>query len=254
MKGFPWFRLYVEILNDGKLKKLSDSEFRFWISCLCLARINEGFLPSVEDIAWQLRMAPTKAAQLLNGLREAHLVDTQEDGKLTPHGWSDRQFESDSSRERTRQYRARLSSRRSDVTATVEGTAQEAEADSESDTEAEVAAVEQIQKHTRRTGVSRAVGHSATATAAEEVIQKLQAHPEFASLNVRAEFEKCSDWYRAHSEIGGPVTERRVRKWCRDTLKDIPLSNGASPGKPASEKPPKKEQPLFMGLIDKLRD
>lgn len=52
-----WIKLYHEMLEDPKVGRLTDSQYRTMIECFLLAgRENlEGALPAVEDIAWQLR-------------------------------------------------------------------------------------------------------------------------------------------------------------------------------------------------------
>lgn len=78
-----WIKLYHEMLEDPKVGRLTDSQYRTMIECFLLAgRENlEGALPAVEDIAWQLRKD-------LEGLK-ADMAALAAVGILTetPGGW-----------------------------------------------------------------------------------------------------------------------------------------------------------------------
>ena len=53
-----WLKLYHEILDDRKMAILSDRIWRRAIECFLLAgeKDEEGILPSLEDMAWRMRM------------------------------------------------------------------------------------------------------------------------------------------------------------------------------------------------------
>lgn len=64
-----WVRLYVDVPDNPKVQSLAPELFRFWVNCLCLAgRSDEGLLPSLEHMAWTLRMQPQKVSQLIEAL------------------------------------------------------------------------------------------------------------------------------------------------------------------------------------------
>lgn len=107
MKSLPWFRLYADVYRNPKVARLTDKQFRFWVGCLCLASENAGFLPSDQDISFQLRMSEHAAASRKAELLAAGLLDDTPDG-FKPHNWADRQFQSDSSHERVVRYRERM--------------------------------------------------------------------------------------------------------------------------------------------------
>ena len=98
-----WFRMYTSVLDDPKVQKLSAETFRGWVNLLCLAKEHSGALPSVDDIAFRLRMSGKRAAGLIERLEKAGLVD--DDGR--PHNWDERQFQSDTSTGRVQRYRER---------------------------------------------------------------------------------------------------------------------------------------------------
>jgi len=99
-----WWRAYNEAVNDPKLQLLSDMLFRAWFNLMCIASGNDGALPALKDIAFTLRIAPTKAAQILAQLHAAGLLDKTETG-FAPHNWNGRQYKSDVSTERVKRFR-----------------------------------------------------------------------------------------------------------------------------------------------------
>ena len=66
--GMSWFRLYADMLNDRKVQRLSDADFRVWINTLCIAcreregKKETGRIGTEDDIVWDLRAndCPTK--------------------------------------------------------------------------------------------------------------------------------------------------------------------------------------------------
>ena len=103
-----WLRLYSSVLHDPKVQRLSPALFKHWVNLLCLASEQEqrGLLPSVDDIAFTLRIKPSEAANVMKLLRCAGLIDTTEDGRDYPHNWPQRQRESDDVAARVRRHRA----------------------------------------------------------------------------------------------------------------------------------------------------
>jgi hypothetical protein len=126
----PWFRLYIEVLNDPKVQHLSDRQFRGWINLLCVASKYNGVLPSTEEIAFLLRIKPANAQRLLEEMRHVGLLD-EVNGHLAPHNWKGRQYESDHSTSRVKRFRAR----RRDVPRNVSTTVSETLPDAETETE-----------------------------------------------------------------------------------------------------------------------
>lgn len=108
----PWLRLYTEILNDPKLARLTDEQFRTYIRLLCAVKLHDrkGQLPSDEDTAFMLRLSLAAWRKSRDALIRIGLIDITEttQGKaLSIHGWSRRQYESDHSNERVDRYRKR---------------------------------------------------------------------------------------------------------------------------------------------------
>jgi hypothetical protein len=98
------FRYYVEALNDQKVQLLAPELFTFWVNCLSVARQNNGLLPDVAGLAFQLRMETPKAQAVVQDLITGGLLDRTAHG-LSPHNWSTRQYQSATSTARVRLYR-----------------------------------------------------------------------------------------------------------------------------------------------------
>jgi hypothetical protein len=101
---YRWFRLYAEVANDPKVQNLPDRLFRAWINVLCIASQNNGALPKIEELAFLLRLKPAKATILVGDLGVAGLLD-EVDGRIVPHNWKGRQYESDNSTLRVQRFR-----------------------------------------------------------------------------------------------------------------------------------------------------
>lgn len=134
-RPMPWFRFYSEALDDPKVQRLPVHLFKTWVNMLCLAGVNDGVLPSVDDIAFRLRLSPTDAAQQIDDLILAGLIDIAPNGDRQPHNWQSRQFVSDSSTERVRKHRKNNKKQERNADETLHGTAPDSEADSETETE-----------------------------------------------------------------------------------------------------------------------
>ena len=122
-----WFRLYDDVLNDPKVQRLNGELFKLWINVLCIASKHGGVLPSLDDLAFELRLPKLACKAEIDMLRAAGLIDG--DKKLKPHGWEKRQFKSDTSTDRVKRFRERSRN----VAETVSETAPDT--DTETDTE-----------------------------------------------------------------------------------------------------------------------
>lgn len=86
-----WFRVYDDLIDDPKVQRLPAELFKALINLWCLASQNGGVLPSVDDIAYKMRIKPARAADILRDLRTANFID--DDGDVaSPHNWSGRQY------------------------------------------------------------------------------------------------------------------------------------------------------------------
>jgi DNA-binding transcriptional regulator YhcF (GntR family) len=94
-------------VRDPKVQKLSPAQFKHWINILCIANSNRdtGELPSVDDIAFALRIKPSEVQNILSHLLEKGLLDKRDDGSFSPHNWTERQRNSDVGAARQQRYR-----------------------------------------------------------------------------------------------------------------------------------------------------
>jgi hypothetical protein len=102
-----WLRLYTEIINNPKVQGLPSDLFKTWINILCVAKIAGGILPTTPDLAFRLRCSEKTIKRAMDDLTSRRLIDEIEPGKFRPHDWGEHQYESDSSTERVRKYRAK---------------------------------------------------------------------------------------------------------------------------------------------------
>ena len=112
-----WIRLYTEVLDDPKVQKLPPELFKFWVNILCLAGKNEGSIPTEDDVSFALRTDLSSVSTAFHYLEKVGLIDNN-NGARIPHGWSKRQYKSDSSTDRVKRYRKRYKKRYINVTVT----------------------------------------------------------------------------------------------------------------------------------------
>lgn len=109
----PWFRFYVEALSDRKLRRLTPAQRWLWVAVLGAARqANDcGALSiaadpmdahDIADLAGMTVREVERALPLFERAGMLHCVD----GMWVVTNWSERQYESDSSTERTRKHRS----------------------------------------------------------------------------------------------------------------------------------------------------
>jgi hypothetical protein len=123
-----WFRFYTRTLDSVDAQTLPDDLFRAWVNLMCLARIHDGPLPDIKQIAFRLRLTARQAQETVSALIAGGFLERDATGGLVVAGWEDAQRASDSSAERTRLYRSRLKgkapvtggNRHGDVTVTQE--------------------------------------------------------------------------------------------------------------------------------------
>jgi len=75
-----WIKLYHDILHDPKMGKLSDREFRRSIELFLLAGETDegGTLPSIVDIAWQLRVDEEQLETEMIELQKVGILSVQD--------------------------------------------------------------------------------------------------------------------------------------------------------------------------------
>src|SRR6056297_597836 len=131
MKSNPWFRMYTEAVDDEKLRLLAFEDRWHYVAILCCKSggiLDDGCDQSLlrRKVAVKMGVQIRELEEIARRLSEVGLIDQD---TLQPVKWSDRQFESDSSKDRMRRYRERQRNqqlkevkRNSDVTVTVQET------------------------------------------------------------------------------------------------------------------------------------
>ena len=124
----PWLRLYTEVLHSPKIQKLPDMLFRSWVNLLLVAKLNDGKLPPDSEISWHLRMPEKRVREIIGQLIERRLLD-QIGADVTPHDWSEHQFQNDVSTDRVKRFRERRKQQTETVARNLPHTETETETD-----------------------------------------------------------------------------------------------------------------------------
>jgi hypothetical protein len=139
-KGLPWFRFYVNSIDDLEISKLSDSLYRIWVGLMCLTSEHGGALPAADVIAFRLRRSEKNINEALKKLTDVGLLEATDSGPR-PHNWDTAQFKSDNSTERANASRERrrnvATNAACNVAATFTATAPEREGDTDTERDAE---------------------------------------------------------------------------------------------------------------------
>lgn len=174
-----WFRVDDGLVDDPKVQQLSDRLFRAVINLWCITSQSDGNLPPADQVAFKLRLPPAKAAKVLAELRGAGLIDDDETG-ARPHNWNGRQFKSDVSTDRVKQFRERQRNVSSAVSETPPDTEQ---IQSRAETDIAASAASTNGKYAFETGVVRLT--------AKDFSQWKEA---FSNLDLRAELIALAPW------------------------------------------------------------
>jgi len=132
-----WFRMYCEILDDPKVARMTDSQFRIFTYLLAVASEcdREGCIQlTVKDLAWRMRFSEDKLSDALEHLCEAGIVAKHENGCQVVN-WRKRQFRSDNVTGRTKRFRERSAERSSESPMERLRERHQSRADTEADTE-----------------------------------------------------------------------------------------------------------------------
>lgn len=126
----PWFRFYVEAMQDPKMRGLIPSHRWLWVALLGMARssCSPGRLLVAEGMPYteaeMADYAALRAGEVRSGLRELERrrMVTNDDGTWVVTRWEERQYESDNSTMRTAKHRSKERDR--NVSETADGTDQ----------------------------------------------------------------------------------------------------------------------------------
>lgn len=132
--SMPWFRWYCEAIYDRKLRRESPETRWLWVAVLTGARqsphagvllLSDGVPLTIEDLADMAALPVPSVTAGLAALRSAGLLCDDDDlGAMVVPAFTDRQYESDSSTERTRRFRERERERKANVPRNVPATDQ----------------------------------------------------------------------------------------------------------------------------------
>jgi hypothetical protein len=129
-----WIKLSLDILDDPKIAKLSDFQFRIFTLCLLFAKEldKDGQLAPAADIAWRLRLPEKPVSDALLAMKGVGIVDEHERGWNIVN-FAKRQTVSDST-ERVRAFRRRKKEKEdvTDVTVTPSSSVSSSPLDSDS--------------------------------------------------------------------------------------------------------------------------
>lgn len=102
-----WIKLWIELLHDPKMALLSDRLWRRAVECFLMAgeRGDDGFLPSLDEMAWLLRLNKEVLESELVDLQNAGILNMI-DGCWLVVAFEERQRPSTSA-ERSKQHRKR---------------------------------------------------------------------------------------------------------------------------------------------------
>jgi hypothetical protein len=107
MKELKWFRMWVDAVDNPKLRLLAFEDRWHFVALCCLKR--SGLLDKHDDpnrdrmIAVKLGVQARELDEIARRLLDVRLIDET----MTPIGWDDRQFQSDTSTERVKRFRER---------------------------------------------------------------------------------------------------------------------------------------------------
>jgi len=230
-----WLRLYTGLLDDPKVQWLTPEQFKGWINILCLAKENDGLLPSSKVIAFRLRISEVEANGLVEALTSAGLLDHSDEG-ITPHNWDGRQFISDedpTAALRARRYRQN----KQNVTRDVTGPSLLPETEYRAETETES---EQSRGGAGDAPASRAKPRSARRPTVcdEQWLLELQTNPAYQTLDVKALYHKMVVWCQ---NKGKQPTRGRLINWLN--REDKPMTAPQNGGSNGGYQVPRRETP-----------
>jgi hypothetical protein len=105
-----WYKMSADIFRDRKVRTMTLEETGFWALCLALAKVGDGALPTVPEIAWEMRLDEGEVGRLVELLSEKGFLLALPGGGFMPNDWEDYQGPSTST-ERMQKKRAKDSSK-----------------------------------------------------------------------------------------------------------------------------------------------
>lgn len=100
----PWFRMYVETVNDLKLRRQPPDVRWVWVAVLASARqsplpgtllVSERIPMTLADLAEVAAVDTETAAKAVDAFIEADMLHRDDESRMAVVNWASRQFESD---------------------------------------------------------------------------------------------------------------------------------------------------------------
>lgn len=217
-KRMMWFRFYSEALDDPKVQRLPPHLFKAWVNMLCLASSNNGKLPSVDDIAFRLRLSVQDAEQQVTELVLAGLLDVTLHG-TEPHNWNRRQFVSDSSTERVRKHRRNNAETQCNVSETaIETAPEQIQSRADTETDSDSVDVAPVPKPQRTTDSKRGSRLPADWTLPSDLRAWAQINFSSDDAAIDLEADRFRDFWIAKPGSAGCKLDWHAtwRNWCRN--------------------------------------
>jgi hypothetical protein len=104
-----WLRLYTDILDDEKIAKLTDNQYRIFTYLMlvaCEKEQNGSFTFDISAISWRLRMQPKQIKKAIDVLRDLNIISI-ENNILCFVNWGKRQYKSDDINARVKRFRGK---------------------------------------------------------------------------------------------------------------------------------------------------
>lgn len=101
-----WFRLYSDMVNNSKVMLMPEQYRWRYIALLCVSseQKERGTIPDDEEVIFKLRITPDEWTDTLQIFLKRGLVE-KGGGTCFVHGWHERQYASDDSKQRVQKYR-----------------------------------------------------------------------------------------------------------------------------------------------------
>ena len=102
-----WLRLYVDVIDDPKIQKMTPTTYQLFTFMLCLSKVEEknGVVNlSDKEIAWRLRRPVLQVTRAISDLVDLSILVRKNNG-IEFLNWSKRQYKSDDVNARVKRYR-----------------------------------------------------------------------------------------------------------------------------------------------------
>jgi hypothetical protein len=223
----PWFRCYVTMIWDLKLRCRPPAERWLWVALLGVARNSRrpgtllvGDLPAT--VAQLADAAALPAKVVTQGLAyfaadETGMLVVDEAGAYVVANWGERQFESDEVRVRTAKHRSNVSGR--NVPTYDVGTPPETETDTDTKTSSLLVA------HNGATSPRKRRVPDDWQPTPDLIASIRESQPGSASINWRTERDKFVDYHGSRGTLFANV-DQAFRNWMRKAVEISPAVRG----------------------------